>query len=232
MPTIQVAEGWFVRKPPLFRYMDLKYVEAFFETGALRLSSFLAFSRHSDEQRQDTAEGRTLLFARQKNGLQGSRGGTRIADTQYGLNAYILCGSLRLGTDIAAAFGSRSGVRINDAAALGSEVAKQLPGRIVGFEGYCLYQDRRVLDRKVDCLDRSEYMTEGERPTGDLTKLDAAINRIVGLDPFFVKETKYALQQEYRLVWQLEAAVQERIDIIVPDARKFCERFEIPMAAE
>ena len=220
---IQVSENWFIRKPPVFRYLRPQYVEEFFQTGALRLSSFKAFSQHSDEQRQDPGEGRTLLIATNKSG----RGGTLISQMQSGLNAYVMSGSLRMGAELADAFGSNSGLRINDPTGFGREIARHVPGFAIGMEGYCFYQDRRVSIRKVDQLDRSEYMVEGEKPTVDVVKLTATVVRIVGPDAYFAKEVKYQHQHEYRLIWELKTATQEYIDILAPDARQYCEPFEI-----
>ena len=220
---IQVAENWFIRKPPVFRYLKQEYVTAFFDTGALRLSSFKAFSRHADEQRQDHGEGKTLLIATEKSG----RGGTHISHMQSGLNAYVMSGSLRMGAELADAFGSNCGLRINDPTGFGREIAKHLPGRAIGMEGYCFYQDRRVSIRKVDRLDRSEYMVEGENPTVDVAKLTAMDVRILGPDAYFLKEVKYERQHEYRLIWQLEGVTEEYIDILAPNARQYCEPFKI-----
>ena len=48
---------WSNRSPRVYRFLEKQYVEAFFRTGALRLSSFARFSKHTDEQRLDGNEG-------------------------------------------------------------------------------------------------------------------------------------------------------------------------------
>ena len=44
---------WTMFTPTVFRLMEREYVERFFETGELMLSSFLRFSQHKDEERND-----------------------------------------------------------------------------------------------------------------------------------------------------------------------------------
>ena len=51
---------WGILRPPVYRFMDKQYVEQFFVDGSLRLSSFRRFSQHSDEERQDCAEGTAI----------------------------------------------------------------------------------------------------------------------------------------------------------------------------
>ena len=44
---------WKAILPPVYRYLPMRFVDAFFETGSLRLSSFKQFAMHVDEARLD-----------------------------------------------------------------------------------------------------------------------------------------------------------------------------------
>jgi len=45
-----------------------------------------------------------------------------------------------------------------------------------------------------------------------------------GAELVLLKRKKYEGQQEYRLLWELDAIKGEHIDVIAPNARKFCRK--------
>ena len=51
--NLAFTRPWTVRLPTLVRQMKPEYVDAFFNDGSLRLSSFESFRRHPDEKRKD-----------------------------------------------------------------------------------------------------------------------------------------------------------------------------------
>ena len=106
----QFTREWRVRKPYVYRYMDRKYVDRFFEDGSLRLSSFSSFAKHSDEERQDEAEGSGMVVHVCPDGDAK----TMTAMLGQGENAYVLCGSTLYEPELAETFGCDSGFRIND----------------------------------------------------------------------------------------------------------------------
>jgi hypothetical protein len=55
--NVQFGRNWTMLRPTLYRFLESKYVDAFFQEGSLRLSSFERFAQHPDEQRKDAGEG-------------------------------------------------------------------------------------------------------------------------------------------------------------------------------
>ena len=70
MITLNFQKNWHIRTPHLFRYMNREYIEKFFDTGKLMLSSFRRFSEHDDAMRNDGIEGKNVVSVRGKNGLE------------------------------------------------------------------------------------------------------------------------------------------------------------------
>ena len=77
--VVNFNRQWSIVRPRLYRHLDAKYVESFFNDGSLRLSSFARFAQHPDEQLRDTNEGtgmRIGLGAQSHIGVFGRRGNT------------------------------------------------------------------------------------------------------------------------------------------------------------
>jgi len=64
MINVPVVTPWNVRTPQVYRYLDQRYVDAFFETGSIRLSSFAQFATYPDEEKGDTKEGDHVFYAK------------------------------------------------------------------------------------------------------------------------------------------------------------------------
>ena len=85
--NLPIGYHWEVRTPVVDRVIRREYVDAFFQDGSLRLSSFEAFCRHPDEARRDVEEGKAAMQI-------ASPGGNLSAITFNGQEAYVLCGSM------------------------------------------------------------------------------------------------------------------------------------------
>ena len=220
MIQIPMISPWNVCTPTLFRYLKSDYVDAFFSDGSLRLSSFALFKQHEDEQRLDKTEGETLLSVetqRPEPRLLFSRG-------YYGLNAYVLSTTIWHDEDLMEAFECDSYIRINDATEFGMRVARHVPSLIAGFEGLCLYQDKKIIARSVDHMDTTQFFdpTDPSRPNREL--LERFTRDEMKHYPFFLKHKSYLHQGEYRLLWMTSARVEGFLDIKVPEAIPFCSR--------
>ncbi|HET6763271.1 MAG TPA: hypothetical protein VFH27_06355 [Longimicrobiaceae bacterium] len=60
----------------------------------------------------------------------------------------------------------------------------------------------------------------------DMGKVFHMFFEMAGDDLFFLKPVRYAHQNEYRLLWHTTRIVPGYIDIVCPEARQFCTRFE------
>jgi hypothetical protein len=207
-----------VYPPLIFRYMDAKYVEAFFNDGSLRISSFAKFGKHVDEQRLDLNEGKLKFMTRSKE----DGGQTIIAEMVMGQDAYVLCTTAIHTHELMTAFDSDSYIRINNSHHFGMEIAKVIPGVKRAFECFCFYHSSKLWlddDRFFDY--KSTKKADGTYAMEPLLKFS---KQTVGIKPFLIKNKEYAHQCEYRFVWIIDKESEEHIDIKVPEAIKYCSR--------
>lgn len=219
--AVQLLREWRIRRPYVYRYMEREFVDLFFKQGILRLSSFSSFSKHKDEERLDTQEGRGIVANIDHTGT----GQTFMAAIGQGHDAYVLCGATKHSSELSTAFSVDSGFRINDTTSFGCAIANTIPRFRGGLEGACIYSEKRVVNRKAGPIDLESMRISPERKELDMGKMFAAMSNIAGDDLFFLKQKTYEHQCEYRLIWTASDA-QDYIDISCPEAREFCTRFE------
>lgn len=220
--SVQFGSEWRIRRPYLYRYLERPYVDAFFETGALRLSSFEQFSKHSDEQRLDGSEGRGIV----SNITADSGGQTIMAAIGQGHTAYVLSTSNIFSAGISNDFKTDSGFRINDVLGFANAVSRHVPGFKAGMEGACHYLPKRMLERDMGHIDIDAMRVSSDSKEIDMGKMMQTVFGLAGDDMFFLKHIRYASQNEYRLLWNTSNDVDGYIDIVCPEARQFCTRFE------
>lgn len=197
--------------PPLYRYLPLKYVDAFFADGSLRLSSFATFHKHADEERRDEKEGISLLVHSNQEGS----GQTLTGWGEHGRNAYVLCGALRQDDGLMNDFQCDSYIQINDTAGFAQLVANQIAGFAGVLAGPCRYAQMRIIERDLGPIDPDSLSIEEiYRLANDQQKLEA----------LFLKEQRYSHQAEYRILWLTSGTTEPFLDIKVPDAISLCSR--------
>ena len=127
-----IVSSWVVHTPVVFRFMERQYVDAFFSTGDLRISSMREFRNHKDEKFRDGLEGTCLIVGHQSDGsfFNGVAEG--------GHKSFILCGSTVMKPEY---FGKNAAIQIFDTTAFGIEVGKCIPGLQRGVEGFCIYNN-------------------------------------------------------------------------------------------
>jgi hypothetical protein len=221
-PQVAISIGfqkqWNIRLPYVYRHLEREYVDAFFENGVLRLSSFDNFSKHDDEQRLDTQEGKGIFI----NVAEGPNPQTVIAGVSYGHNAFVLCGSTIYKETGAKDFATNSGFRINDTTGFAEAISRYLPGCVGGMEGPCTYLTKRTSRKNTEAIDIDP--TDGSGI--DIQKAVKGIFQRAGDDLLFMKHASYSDQSEYRILWAVPNNVTGHIEIICPEAAAFCTRFE------
>lgn len=220
--SVQLGSEWRIRRPYIYRYLDKQYVDKFFESGTLRLSSFDAFSRHEDEQRLDISEGKGIVAHRNSEGT----GQTIIAAVGQGHDCYVLCTSTIHSKAIAEDFKTDSGFRINDIIGFANAVSRQIQGFRRGLEGSCEYLEDKILNRDMGHIDLDSMRISNDSNSLDMGKVMQSVFGMAGDDLFFIKHRKYASQNEYRLLWSTSNKMAPYIDIECPEAVRFCTRFE------
>jgi hypothetical protein len=198
--------------------MNKEFIERFFDTGKLRLSTFKNFSEHEDDERNDAIEGRNVISVRGKNGVV-------IARARHGLNSFIFCTSMREDLALMKLFDATSYFKIVDTTMFGISIASCIPYLIDGVEGPCQYLDGHYIRREVENL--PEHVFPNETQSADVqfdhrVGTNAAL-AAVGADVYFSKRTRYVSQQEYRFIWNVTHEVNDFLEIECPAARQYCE---------
>jgi hypothetical protein len=210
---------WEVRTPIVYRYMEEEYVNAFFETGSLRLSSFANFISSNDAERFDAEEGRTFLVAK-----TAELGGQTVACWhECGREAYVLCGSTEYSRDLGEAF-DEACIQINDTRAFAMEIVKCIPDFVDGMEGPCTYQNKKIIEKDVGYLPLSEIRDSNDPSRLDVRRMRKWLHRVGGVDVYFLKPLRYRKQSEYRFVWRTNSEIAAALTIECPEAIKHCQR--------
>jgi hypothetical protein len=215
---LQFLRPWEVLVPSVIRYLENVYVDAFFEKGSLRLSSFRRFRQHKDEQRGDAGEGSISMEITNPESHH----------TVVGFNgqeAYVLCGSTIQSLEVMKAFeGAESGIKIKNPVSFADAVSRYIPGFVGGFQGACIYTDDRVV-RRSNVSDMKfpppDDEAGAEKWAEEYERYLAAQNSNESL---LLKPLRYAHQAEYRLAWFAAGREKGYIDVECSEAIQFCEK--------
>jgi len=213
---------WRIRVNPVYRFMQQQYVDAFFDDGSLRISTFDFFARHPDELRRDEHEGHGMVVHTNPT----ANAGEGLSVSGYftsGSNAYVLCGSMACTDEMKDNYGT-TGLIINNTSSFGVAVARCIPEVGFGWEGPCEYVKQRLTHDKTGRFTMADLqLGDGtDRISGD--KLFQMLDGVGGSDDFlFKKPEQYFSEVEYRFAWITRDAVKGQLDIKCPEARAFCE---------
>ena len=211
-----VEPRWILLPPVVYRYLDQQFIEEFFSTGRLRLSSFHQFKNYADEERGDDHEGKNVV-----TGIGDNI--TITAGVEQGHNSLILCTSVRGDNDLMRQFGCTGFFRIVDTHMFGRAIANRISGCTDGLEGFCTYKDAHLIRKKMLPRISSEIQyDQGAAP--DLERVAEVVMGLSGLEGFFSKRMKFSHQCEYRMIWNLDRDVDDVVFVDCPEAFEFCER--------
>lgn len=208
---------WRIKSFPVFRILDdTRWLDDFFETGEIQLSSFLKFRSYKDEMQGDKTEGEGALVT------HDDEGNTHMVGYESGLNGYILSTTSSLEEQVVNDFNGKCAIRINHPTMFGLEMSKKLPFVNSGLEGLCDYVDSRInfleAHIKADNLLSSLKKHDPSLANHYLSELTKGIE-------LFAKHTKYAHQREYRLIWfSNHQKVADVIKIKCPEAIRYCDK--------
>ena len=220
MIKLPMVTDWNICTPNLYRFLDQEYVDAFFKDGSLRLSSFSQFHKHEDEQRLDEKEGKTMFVHRTPQG----GGQTITAWATHGINAYVLCAAMRYDKSLMEAFGCNSYFRINNSTNFGMAIARNIPGLVNAFEGSCLYQDMKIIEKDLGYINVNQFKDPENPANINKEMLNNFILSRMEHYPLFLKEKAFAHQVEYRFIWVVKNKEADYLDIKVPEAIQFCSK--------
>jgi hypothetical protein len=203
----------------VYRFLEKRFVNEFFDSGALRLSSFARFSKHRDEQRLDGKEGTVSMAYRPP----GGSGDTVILTGGVGTDAYVLSACLVPSGDVMRSFGADSAIVIHDTQGFAKAVAAAVPKFTHGFDGPCSYQARRFVQRNFFSAEDAPDVPLDAGGKLDQARMGDVVASIIGHDAFFLKHHSYMQQNEWRFLWITSGERHDSVDIFVPEARRFCE---------
>jgi hypothetical protein len=214
-----MVRDWAIRTPHVYRVMERRCIDDFFATGALRLSSFIAFRQHQDEYRGDAGESDAQLLGSHENAH------LYVIDVSPPLSAYVVCGATVYNHLGMKKFGNGC-MRIFDTLGFASAIASEIPYFRAGMEGFCIYQNERSL-RKQFASPEGVGIVPAEG--GGQLKISADLfNGVNSPDRYFLKLMRYSAQAEYRWIWQAGHQNSPVLDIVCPEARQFCDLIDVP----
>lgn len=216
MITTQVGAAWHIRTPYVYRILPEEYVDEFFDSGKLRISSFNQFSKHDDEDKGDKQEGKYILV-----GIGTKQ--TVYAVTSHGSDAFVLCGAQIFNNDLSKRFNSNSAILIKDSTAFGATILRQIAGFKFGMEGPCVYKDGPI-ECDIGDFELDQLKTDAPDQNLDLNKMGGFLLNMAGSEVFFRKRERYAPHLEYRWIWLTDKKVPDYLEIYAPDARQYCEK--------
>ena len=154
MLTIQTGKPINIALPVIYRYMDKKFIDLFFDKGILRISSFKKFKQYPDEIRGDKSEGGGSFETISKEGTQF------ILMTDVGQREYVLCTSLFQSEDIKKQFGVDSWFKIIKPLEFSAAISNSINGFTQAFLGFCNYQEYRIIKKQIHDFSMKEFTDE------------------------------------------------------------------------
>lgn len=223
MITLQTVKPSNVMLPDVYRYLDKKYADLFFDQGVMRLSSFARFQRYPDEIRGDASEGKGAIQSKSEDGFQV------VGVTETGNDAYILCTSVLETKELMEEFHTDGYFRVKDTLGFSVAISNSIPGFSQAVQGFCNYRDFRLIDKPIADMSVDDFTDdEGQLIIGG-PKMLQRLSEMVGdgSELMFLKERKYQKQAEYRFIWRINSQfykAQDFIDVECREAIQFCER--------
>ena len=212
--TTHFSRPWSIKTPTLTRYMEETYVDEFFKSGSLRLSSFKSFRNNPDEEQGDQHEGRASAQIKTPNGNHAIL-------AMNGQEAYVLCATTVESKKLEASFKTKTGFRILNSLGFANCISAHIPGFVGGIEGLCSYRDSTIINKNLSKdFSPPDSFVNPEIWAGEYDKFVARQSQ----EAFFIKLSKYSHQAEYRFIWFAHGKEGKYIDIICPEARQYCQR--------
>lgn len=218
---MQIARPLRVFLPPLRRGMDSLYVNRFWETGELRLSSFRQFAKNESDDQHDDGEGTGFHV------VQG-QGQNFAAMTATGSSAYVL--SFTTSSAPQPAFGD-DWFEVVEAIGFCAEVAGLIPGCTAAMIGPCIYLENRIFETEGHPPSVDDLLVGDGSTDVSFDKLLAASAALQGPKQYFAKPRGhrsdprgYEKQAEFRMIWETSRSAEDHILVRAPELLRFCEK--------
>lgn len=209
--------------PTVYRFMgNAKYIDDFFNTGAIRLSTFKRCATLENKNRQDCTEGHnTVIGFKNEHTIKISTGVE---------NAIILCTSLTAYYENDKGINENECIEIFDIQSFTRAIALKLVENGIKLQGAlygpCVYSNRDVYGN-LNQKKYTEMMNQINSGSGsfDFNLMFDIAEELGGTHVYFSKPLDKSKETEFRFVWMTcENPSQEYYDIIVPEAIHYCRR--------
>lgn len=205
----------------VYRYMKQKYIDEFFATGVLKLSTYKTNREIKNDVRQDKEEGKLKYIIQSKDG----RNGFELNVSDY-FSQLIYCCSTKLNVkELTSYFKVDGCFEIINPLGFAFEIAKSLKAFHFGAQGQVYYcANKNVifpLSKFPDLPDIPQQFMCDKGPTIDFIKIMDGIRKY-HFSPFFFKEDKYWPEYEYRFSWKCSMHHPEKV--FCPGALKYCRK--------
>jgi hypothetical protein len=205
-------------KPPVFRYLEQKFIDEFFTSGKLQLSSFSKFAEHPDEQRHDADEGWCVVDIKMPTKKKRLRSRVGIPK-----NSYILSTSLKRDQKLMIDFDRDGYFKINDVEGFGLAIASKIVGLTNLIAANCEYMNYKEIGLTMGA-EAEEAIEQDEKGRMNINKVMALLRNAIFPEVYFLKLNLHAHQEEFRFVWEVGYEVSEPLIIECPEAIQYCEK--------
>jgi len=206
---------WELKLPPVIRYIERKFVEDFFRTGQLQLTTYRKCQEHECKIRRDSNEGKanfSLEF--EQFGMSG--GGIQTV----GWQSYMLCTSLTESRKLSERFAVDSYFKINDILRFLDAISRRILGCGAGKIGTCIYKDEHALSRPLQFRSIPSDVSQSPNSQGPVL---SPVHFEMSDEPYFIKSEIFAVETEFRFIWHVPYDVDKPKIIECPEAIQFCE---------
>ncbi len=212
---------WEIKIPPVIRYLERKYVEEFFRTGRLMLTTYRRCQDHECDVRRDSGEGKSQ-FSLKLESLGMGGGGLQTV----GWQSYLLCASMNESQKLAKHFKVDSYFKIKDVIRFLDAISKWIPGCGSGKLGACIYRDENALAKPL----QFKSIPPGQGlPTNSAKPMFSPVEFEMSDEPYFIKSDTFAIEAEFRFIWSVPYDIEGPIFIECPEAIQYCEP-DIPVS--
>jgi hypothetical protein len=212
----------YINVPPyLYRYENQEFIDKFFETGEILISSFHQYKKYEDNQLGDKSEGSTFNVGHTSNNKTVS------TFTTVGMNSYCFCTSTLLDKKLFKVFSRNAVFVIKDPINFILQIEKSLSRITEVLYGNCIYIDKKMLIKQLPAVELEKLQDDNDPTKISSAKLMATLAQLDGPEQFFIKKINYQAQSEYRLIWNCDRTVTDPILIKCPEAIQFCEKIDL-----
>lgn len=216
--------------------MENRFVEEFFDSGKIMLTTYERCKNHEDSARKDSKEGKCNFHL-----VHGNYAVSGIHN--IGLQSYMLCASTIESDVLMEKFSTDNYLVINNVIAFADAVSRYVPGFTHGKLGACVYKDERAFTKitekpntpdstgLLNAIKQGEYADiekEFYRMQNDLYN---SVENELADESYFLKENSFSEEAEFRIIWGVPRKTSDPVIIACPEAIRYCSPGK-PLAKE